>query len=69
MVSLYSYPLPLPANNEFTVITALNLSNFAANGPLPADHIPNDRTFIASQLAPFATNIQFQRMPMIILKP
>lgn len=43
------------------VITALNLTSFAAGGPLPADHIPEKRTFIASQLAPFATNIQFQR--------
>jgi len=42
------------------VITALNLSNFAANGPLPADHIPKHRTFISSELAPFGTNIQFQ---------
>ncbi|EJD54727.1 phosphoglycerate mutase-like protein [Auricularia subglabra TFB-10046 SS5] len=42
------------------VITALNLTNFAANGPLPADHMPEKRTFIASQLAPFGTNIQFQ---------
>ncbi|KAL5520653.1 hypothetical protein ACEPAF_2654 [Sanghuangporus sanghuang] len=42
------------------VITALNLTNFAANGPLPADHIPENRSFVASQLAPFATNIQFQ---------
>ncbi|KZV87033.1 phosphoglycerate mutase-like protein [Exidia glandulosa HHB12029] len=42
------------------VITALNLSNFAATGPLPSDHIPENRSFIASQLAPFGTNIQFQ---------
>ena len=43
------------------IITALNLSNFAASGPLPADHIPANRTFVSSQLASFATNIQFQR--------
>ena len=43
-----------------TVITALNLSNFAEGGPLPADHIPEHRKFKASHLAPFATNIQFQ---------
>ena len=42
------------------IITALNLTNFAANGPLPADHIPENRSFIVSQLAPFATNMQFQ---------
>ncbi|OSD05745.1 phosphoglycerate mutase-like protein [Trametes coccinea BRFM310] len=42
------------------VITALNLSNFAADGPLPADHIPEHRAFKSSHLAPFATNVQFQ---------
>jgi hypothetical protein len=45
------------------IITALNLSNFAASGPLPEDHIPPNRSFIASQLAPFATNMQFQCTP------
>lgn len=43
------------------VITALNLSSFAAAGPLPSDHIPSYRTFRSSQLSPFSTNIQFQR--------
>ncbi|KAJ7211760.1 phosphoglycerate mutase-like protein [Mycena pura] len=42
------------------VLTALNLSTLAAQGPPPADHIPRHRTFRASQLAPFATNVQFQ---------
>lgn len=44
------------------VITALNLTSFAKNGPLPADHIPANRSFISSQVSPFATNLQFQRM-------
>lgn len=43
------------------VITALNLTSFAAAGPLPTDHIPSYRTFRSSQLSPFSTNIQFQR--------
>lgn len=43
------------------IITALNLSNFAETGPLPADHIPKKKSFVASQLAPFGTNMQFQR--------
>ena len=51
------------------VITALNLTSFAEGGPLPADHIPEKRTFIASQLAPFATNIQFQRRPLFLSSP
>jgi len=42
------------------VITALNLTNFAASGPLPVDHIPKDRPFSSSELASFATNMQFQ---------
>lgn len=42
------------------VLTALNLTTLAANGPLPADHIPPNRSFKVSQLAPFATNVQFQ---------
>jgi hypothetical protein len=47
--------------SSFLVITALNLSNFAANGPLPSDHIPKHRSFRVSELAPFSTNVQFQR--------
>ena len=43
------------------IITALNLTSFAAGGPLPSDHIPKDRTFYSSKLAPFGTNMQFQR--------
>ena len=46
----------------FIVITALNLTSFAESGPLPYTHIPYDRTFRSAELAPFATNIQFQRM-------
>jgi hypothetical protein len=42
------------------IITALNLTSFAVTGPLPADHIPPNRSFRVSELAPFATNIQFQ---------
>ncbi|KAF7979855.1 hypothetical protein HWV62_40611 [Athelia sp. TMB] len=42
------------------VITALNLTSLAGGGPLPADHIPENRTFRSAELAPFATNIQFQ---------
>ncbi|KDQ12409.1 hypothetical protein BOTBODRAFT_176358 [Botryobasidium botryosum FD-172 SS1] len=42
------------------IITALNLSNFAASGPLPADHILPNRSFNSAQLAPFGTNMQFQ---------
>jgi len=42
------------------ILTALNLSSFAEAGPLPSDHIPTKRSFIASQVVPFGTNVQFQ---------
>ena len=45
------------------VLTALNLTTLAAEGPLPATHIPKHRTFKVSHLAPFATNVHFQRTP------
>ena len=44
-----------------TVLTALNLTTFAASGPLPADHIPANRSFRVADIAPFASNVQFQR--------
>ncbi|KAG1818118.1 phosphoglycerate mutase-like protein [Suillus subaureus] len=43
-----------------SVLTALNLSSFAAMGPLPTDHIPEQRTFRTTDIGPFATNVQFQ---------
>jgi len=42
------------------ILTALNLTTLAASGPLPADHIPANRSFRSADLAPFATNVQFQ---------
>jgi hypothetical protein len=47
-------------SSTLTVITALNLTNFASDGPLPYTHIPHDRAFRSSELAPFATNMQIQ---------
>ncbi|KAK2460651.1 hypothetical protein APHAL10511_007121 [Amanita phalloides] len=44
------------------IITALNLTVFAATGPPPETHIPHNRSFRVSQLAPFATNVQFQTL-------
>lgn len=51
--------------NDVTVLTALGLSNFAKTGPLPTDHIPDQRSFRTSQIAPFATNVQFQCEPTV----
>ncbi|KAJ3514189.1 hypothetical protein NLJ89_g2508 [Agrocybe chaxingu] len=42
------------------IITALNLTTFAETGPLPYTHIPENRSFKVAELAPFATNLQFQ---------
>ncbi|RXW17979.1 hypothetical protein EST38_g7881 [Candolleomyces aberdarensis] len=42
------------------IITALNLTSFARDGPLPYTHIPKNRSFRVAELAPFATNVQFQ---------
>jgi histidine phosphatase superfamily protein (branch 2) len=50
-----------PTSTCVAVITALNLSSFAAKGPLPTDHVPKHRSFRVSELAPFSTNVQFQR--------
>ena len=55
------HPLEHPLTAVLPVLTALNLSTLAATGPLPYDHIPKKRSFIAHELAPFATNVQFQR--------
>ncbi|PPQ73607.1 hypothetical protein CVT24_008065 [Panaeolus cyanescens] len=56
-------PLYVDATHEVVVlniITALNLTSFAQGGPLPYTHIPKNPTFKVRELAPFATNIQFQ---------
>ncbi|KAG1782255.1 histidine phosphatase superfamily [Suillus placidus] len=59
----FGHSLYVDATHEvvvLNVLTALNLSSFATMGPLPADHIPEQRTFRTAELAPFATNVQFQ---------
>ncbi|KAG2154726.1 histidine phosphatase superfamily [Suillus clintonianus] len=42
------------------IITALNFTSLAATGPLPTDHIPPKRSYIASQIAPFASQLVAQ---------
>ncbi|KAG8690559.1 hypothetical protein FRC11_010746 [Ceratobasidium sp. 423] len=42
------------------IMTALNLTNFSADGQLPWTHILPDRKFRSSKIAPFATNMQVQ---------
>ncbi|KAH7929307.1 phosphoglycerate mutase-like protein [Leucogyrophana mollusca] len=43
-----------------SIVTALNFTSLAANGPLPTDHIPPNQSYIASQIAPFASNLVAQ---------
>jgi hypothetical protein len=62
MVCHVLHPLLTPIADISIVLTALNLSTLAASGPLSPDHVPANRSFVVSQLAPFATNVQFQRM-------
>jgi hypothetical protein len=42
------------------LLPTLNLTSFAEAGPLPSDHIPKHRTFVSSEIMPFATNMQVQ---------
>ncbi|KAF9242010.1 histidine phosphatase superfamily [Melanogaster broomeanus] len=59
----FGHSLYVDATHEvvvLNVLTALNLSGFAATGPLPSDYIPEDRSFRTAELASFSTNIQFQ---------
>ncbi|KAH9937171.1 histidine phosphatase superfamily [Fomitopsis serialis] len=43
-----------------TIITALNFTTLAANGPLPIDRIPAYQTYRVHNIAPFATNLVAQ---------
>ncbi|KIK68812.1 hypothetical protein GYMLUDRAFT_36309 [Collybiopsis luxurians FD-317 M1] len=69
--TLNDNPITFPLNQSFyvdatheevvlNVLTALNVTALATNGPLPYDHIPKKQSFKVSQLAPFASNVQFQ---------
>lgn len=59
-----TFPLYQPIFIDFShdtviasIITALNFSTLAASGPLPVDHIPPNRSYVVSQIAPFASNL------------
>lgn len=43
-----------------SIATTLNFTSLAANGPLPTDHIPPHRSYIASQIAPFSSQLVAQ---------
>ncbi|KZT65932.1 phosphoglycerate mutase-like protein [Daedalea quercina L-15889] len=44
------------------IITALNFTTLAANGPLPVDHIPAYQTYHVHDIAPFTSNLVAQVM-------
>ncbi|KAJ7115640.1 phosphoglycerate mutase-like protein [Mycena crocata] len=39
------------------IVTALNFTTLAENGPLPTDHIPANQTYFAHKISPFAANL------------
>ncbi|KAJ7153350.1 phosphoglycerate mutase-like protein [Mycena filopes] len=39
------------------IVTAMNFTSLAANGPLPTDHIPLNHSYIINNIAPFASNL------------
>ncbi|QRV84599.1 histidine phosphatase family containing protein [Ceratobasidium sp. AG-Ba] len=42
------------------ILVAMNLTQFSKDGQLPTDHIPLNRKFKSSKIAPFGTNMQVQ---------
>lgn len=41
------------------IVTALNFTVLAKTGPLPLTHIPKDRSYVASKIMPFGTNLMY----------
>ncbi|KAH8112806.1 phosphoglycerate mutase-like protein [Phellopilus nigrolimitatus] len=40
-----------------SIVVALNFTTLNANGPLPTDHIPENQTYFASRISPFASQL------------
>ncbi|KAJ7642412.1 acid phosphatase [Mycena polygramma] len=40
-----------------TIVVAMNFTSLAATGPLPATHIPKNRSYIVNQISPFGSNL------------
>ncbi|KAF7288319.1 Acid phosphatase [Mycena chlorophos] len=40
-----------------TIVVAMNFTSMAATGPLPATHIPKDRSYVVNQISPFSANL------------
>ncbi|TFK56976.1 phosphoglycerate mutase-like protein [Heliocybe sulcata] len=39
------------------ILATMNFTSLASGGPLPADHIPANRSWITTQISPFASNL------------
>ncbi|KAF7292511.1 Acid phosphatase [Mycena kentingensis (nom. inval.)] len=39
------------------VVVAMNFTSMAKTGPLPATHIPKNRSYVVNQISPFASNL------------
>ncbi|KAI5121931.1 hypothetical protein M0805_000260 [Coniferiporia weirii] len=53
-------PIFVDATHDSVIATftvALNFTSFAANGPLPTDHIPENQTYFANKIVPFASQL------------
>ncbi|KAJ6587368.1 histidine phosphatase superfamily [Mycena sp. CBHHK59/15] len=56
----FRQPIYVDATHDTVVsaiVTALNFTSLAANGPLPTDSIPVQQTYFASKISPFAANL------------
>ncbi|KAJ6595077.1 phosphoglycerate mutase-like protein [Mycena vulgaris] len=59
-----TFPLDQPIYVDAThdsviaaIVTAMNFTSLAANGPLPTDHIPDNHSYIINHITPFASNL------------
>ncbi|KAJ7456109.1 histidine phosphatase superfamily [Mycena latifolia] len=56
----FAQPIYVDATHDTVVsaiITALNFTTLATNGPLPTDSIPANQTYFASKITPFGANL------------
>ncbi|KAJ7766187.1 phosphoglycerate mutase-like protein [Mycena metata] len=55
-----SQPIFVDATHDTVIsaiVVAMNFTSLAATGPLPATHIPANRSYVVNQISPFASNM------------
>ncbi|KAF7329418.1 Acid phosphatase [Mycena kentingensis (nom. inval.)] len=59
-----TFPLDQPIYVDAThdtvisaIVVAMNFTSMAKTGPLPATHIPKNRSYVVNQISPFASNL------------